>query len=52
MNIMGLLVPLMSSSPQVKQKVEGVFGQPVDHVSKCISQFMDSIKSGPGLVDQ
>ena len=52
MDIMGLLVPLMSSSPEIKSKIEGIFGQPVDHVSKCVSQFMDGIKSGPGLVDQ
>lgn len=49
---MGLLIPLMSSTPELKGKIEGVFGQPVDHVGKCISQFMDSIKKGPGLIDQ
>lgn len=52
MDIMGLLVPMLSSSPQFKTKLEAVFGQPVEHVSKCISQFMDGIKSGPGLVDK
>ena len=52
MDVMGLLVPMLSSSPQFKTKLEAVFGQPVEHVSKCISQFMDGIKSGPGLVDK
>ena len=52
MDIMGLLVPILSGSPEVKNKLESVFGQPVDHISKCVSQFMDGIKSGPGLVDK
>lgn len=52
MDIMGLLIPALSASPQVKTKLESVFGQPVDHVSKCISQFLDGIKAGPGLVDK
>ena len=52
MDIVGVLIPMLSSSPQFKTKLEAVFGQPVEHVSKCISQFMDGIKSGPGLVDK
>ena len=52
MDIMGLLVPILSGSPEIKGKLESVFGQPVDHISKCVSQFMDGIKNGPGLVDK
>ena len=52
MDVMGLLIPMLSSSPEVKTKLEAIFGQPVEHVSRCISQFMDGIKSGPGLVDK
>lgn len=52
MDIMGLLIPVLSSSPQVKTKIESIFGQPVQHVSKCVSQFMDGIKSGPGVIDK
>lgn len=52
MDIVGLLVPLLSGSPEVKAKVQGLFGQPVDHVSKCVSKLMDDIKSGPGLIDK
>lgn len=50
--MMGVLLPMLSGSPQIKSKVQAVFGQPVDHVSKCISQFLDQVKAGPGLVDQ
>lgn len=52
MDIVGVLIPMLSSSPEFKTKLEAVFGQPVEHVSKCISQFMDGIKAGPGLVDK
>lgn len=52
MDVMGLLVPILSGSPEVKSKLQTVFGQPVEHISKCVSQFMDSIKSGPGIVDK
>lgn len=52
MDMMGLLIPVLSGSPQLKSRVQTLFGQPVEHVSKCVSQFMDQIKSGPGLIDQ
>ena len=52
MDLMGILVPVLSGSPQVKSRVQALFGQPVQYVSKCVSQFMDQVKAGPGLVDQ
>ena len=51
MEFMGLLVPVLSGSTEIKGKLESVFGQPVDNISKCVSQFMDGIKNGPGLVE-
>lgn len=52
MDIQGFIVPLLMNSPQVKQRIQGICGQPVQHVAKCISQFMDQMKTGPGLVDK
>lgn len=52
MDIQGFIVPLIMNSPQFKQKIQGICGQPVQHVAKCISQFMDQLQTGPGLVDK
>ena len=50
MDIMGLLVPVLSGSPEIKGKLESVFGQPVDHISKWVSKCIYGIKNGPCLV--
>lgn len=52
MDIQGFLVPILMNTPQLRGKIEGICQQPVDHVMKCVSSFMDQLHSGPGLVDK
>lgn len=52
MDLQSLIVPLISTSPEWKAKIESITGQPVDHVARCINEFLDHMKSGPGIIDE
>lgn len=52
MDLQSLIVPLISTSPEWKTKIESITGQPIDHVARCINEFLDKMKSGPGIVDE
>lgn len=51
MDVMTFLVPMLKGSPAVKRTVEGLTGQPVDHVMDCLGRFLDDVRKGPGIVD-
>lgn len=52
MDIQGFIVPILMNTPQLRAKIQGICQQPVDHVMKCVSGFMDQLNSGPGLIDK
>ena len=52
MELQDLLLPLIQNSPKLQHKLESVFGQPANHVLKSFNNFMNEIKSGPGIVNK
>lgn len=45
-------LPLLSADKKVRSTIEGITGQPIDYVVKCLGSFVESLKSGPGIVDK
>lgn len=49
MDAISMLLPMLSSQPQVKNAIEQIFKQPSDHVIGAFTKFMDDVKKGPGI---
>lgn len=49
MEIDTLILPLVEHNPKWKAMIENATGQPVNYVMKSLSEFLDKIKSGPGI---
>lgn len=46
-----MIIPMLMNQPKLKNSVEQMFGQPIEHVADCFRICMDNIKKGPGLIN-
>lgn len=50
MNLQQILQMFLKSNPTWARKLESITGQPTDYSIKCINDFLDRLRQGPGLV--
>ena len=49
MDLQQILTLFLNSNPKWRTKLEGLTGQPSDYSIKCVNNFLEDLRKGPGL---